>query len=379
MPNEFDNAMRRHVYSLPDLLRQQLPKAVQSTAGIFTPAEAKGFTRIILTGCGDSLAAALAVRDAFTFYTGLETQALPAMEISRSLPRSLLEDESLLLIPISTSGGVARTAEAALRSKESGAFVLALTGNLQSRLSRWSSRSCFLELPPFESAPGTRNYMLSLMGLLVLALEIGKLRGNLSPEQARFHLDCMAAQAEGLEALLPEMDKKALEAAMAWRDLEAYDLVGSGSDYGTALFSQAKVFEAVGRYAMVNNTEDWMHMNCFLRRADRIGTLVLCAGSNPAAGRVSEMLTHTAGDLMRPLLFLTNEPAAFRWADPARTIPLPRSADRFSGILTQLAPISLLFGYIGQMLGEEDGRGCRDRWSFCRDGGAVRGSEIYYD
>lgn len=379
MLNEFDNAMRRHVYSLPRLLREQLPKAVQSTSGILTPAEAGRFARIILTGCGDSLAAALAVRDAFTAYTGLETQALPAMEVSRSLPRSLLEDGGLLLIPISTSGGVARTAEAARRAKECGAFVLALTGNTESRLAQWSCRSCPLELPPFESAPGTRNYMLSLMGLLVLALEIGSLRGTLTQEQVKHHLECMAAQAAELEQLLPEMDGKTLAAARKWRDLEAYDLVGSGSDYGTALFAQAKVFEAIGRYAMVNNTEDWMHMNCFLRRTGRIGTLVLCAGQNPAASRVSEMLTHTAGDLKRPLLFLTDAPEAFDWPDSAATVRLPRSADRFSGILTQLAPISLLFGYIGQMLGEEDGRGCRDHWSFCRNGNAVRNSRITYE
>lgn len=379
MLNEFDNAMRRHVYSLPQLLRDQLPKAVQRTSGIFSPEEACRFSRIILTGCGDSLAAALAVRDAFSAYTGLETQALPAMEVSRSLPRSLLEDEGLLLIPISTSGGVARTAEAALRAKEFGAFVLALTGNVGSRLSQWSCRSCPLELPPFESAPGTRNYMLSLLGLLVLALEIGTVRGSLAPEQVRFHLDCMAAQAEALEQLLPEMDEKILAAAGIWQDLEAYDLIGSGAGYGTALFAQAKVFEAVGRCAMVNNTEDWMHMNCFLRRTEQTGTLVLCAASNPAASRVSEMLRHAAGDLKRPLLFLTDDPAAFSWSDPARTVRLPRSADRYSGILTQLAPVSLLFGYIGQMLGEEDGRGCRDHWSFCRDGNAVQNSRISYE
>lgn len=375
---EFDNAMRRHVYSLPALLQTQLPQAVQTTTDIMTYEEACRFERVILTGCGDSYAAALAVRDAFSTYTGLNTQALPAIEVSRSLPRFLLEDEACLVIPISTSGGVARTAEVAKRAKECGAFVLSLTGNPHSTLAAWSSQICPMELPPFESAPGTRNYMLSVLCLLVLALELGKKRGKLSSAETAFHLDSIAAQADALQQLLPDMDQKAFAAAKEWIHLEAYDLIGSGADYATALFGQAKVFEAVGRYAMVNDTEDWMHMNCFLRRTEQIGTMVICSGSSPAVNRTDEMLVHVVKDLKRPLLLLTDNPSAFHAVHTEQIIPIPPSHDAFSGILTQLAPVCLLFGYIGEMLGEEDGRGCRDNWSFCQNGDAIRNSAINY-
>lgn len=377
---EFDNAMRRHVYSLPALLREQLPKS-KAAASVFGKEEALGFSKVILTGCGDSLAAALSVRDAFIQWMGLDTQALPAIEVSRGLPRSLLEKEGkgLLVVVISTSGAVARSAEAAKRAVDCDAFVLALTGNPESRLAKWSTRCCRMELPPFEPAPGIRNYMLSVMTLLELAMELGVLRGTLSREDADRIYAGMLAQAEELEKMLPRMDRQLLETARQWRDLEAFDFIASGADYGTAFFGQAKVFEAVGRYAMVSDTEDWMHMNCFLRRTERIGTVVVCGSRNPALGRVDELLAHADRDLKRPLLLITDDPEAFTWRDPRRTVVLPKAEDPFSGILNQLAPISLIFGYIGEMIGEVDGRGCADNWSFCRDGDAVINSGIYYE
>ena len=73
-----------------------------------------------------------------------------------------------------------------------------------------------------------------------------------------------------------------LALAKEWKDLEAFDFVGAGQDYATAWFGHAKVYEAMGKYAMCVNTEEWLHLNFFMRRFDQIGTVVVCASDSPA-------------------------------------------------------------------------------------------------
>lgn len=374
---EFDNALCRQVRSLPELLRQQYADLEPKTRSALTTPEIFSIQRIVLTGCGDSHAAAMATRYTFEKLTGLPTEVVPAIELARYYDERQLgfAPNNPLVIAISNSGGIARVGEAVQRVVQHGGFALGVTGNKDSLLGRSASRIVHLEIPPFESAPGARSYLVSVLLLLLLAIRFGEVRGRYTMDQAMAYRDDILVQAAKQEALLPAMDDAMLALAKEWKDREAFDFVGAGQDYATAWFGHAKVYEAMGKYAMCVNTEEWLHLNFFMRRFDQIGTVVVCASDSPARSRAQEMLRHAAADIKRPTLLITDHAGGWELSG-ARCVCTPRSQFSFLDPLAQFAPICLLAGYIGKMIGETDGRGCEGNWRFARGGAGVKNSEI---
>ena len=371
------NAMCRQVWSLPELLRQQYEDLEPKTRKVLTTPEIFSIQRIVLTGCGDSHAAAMAARYAFETLTGIPTEVVPAIELSRYYSEKQLgfAPHNPLVIAVSNSGGIARVGEAIQRAVQHGAFALGVTGNPDSLLGRSASRILPLQIPPFESAPGTRSYLVSLLALLLLAIRFGEVRGRYTMDQAMAWRMDLLHQADALEGALPDLDSRMKALAEKWKDLEAFDFIGAGPDYAAAWFGQAKVYEATGRYAMCINTEEWLHMNFFMRNVDRIGTVLVTAGDSPAMSRALETAGHAVNDMKRPTLIVTNEGSPLAALD-CSVAALPVPAWTYSNLLTQFAPLCLLMGCLGELLGEEDGRGCKGPWSFAAGGAGITQSEI---
>lgn len=70
------------------------------------------------------------------------------------------------------------------RARRHGCYVLGITGNAESLLAQNSDKVLKLDIPDFESAPGTRSYGVSVMALLLLAIRIGEVRGAYTMDQA---------------------------------------------------------------------------------------------------------------------------------------------------------------------------------------------------
>ena len=374
---EVSNAMCRQVWSLPQLLRDQYADLEPKCRKVLTTPEIFSIQRIVLTGCGDSHAASMAVRYCFESLTGIPTEVVPAIELSRYYSEKQLgfAPQNPLVIAVSNSGGVVRVAEAIQRAVKHGAFALGVTGKPESLLGRSVTRILPLAVPPFESAPGTRSYLVALLALLLLAIRIGEVRGRYTMDQAMDYRYDLLRQADALEECLPAMDGQMKALADSWKDQEAFDFIGAGPDYASAWFGQAKIYEACGKYAMSVNTEEWLHLNFFLRRVDRIGTVLVCQGDSPALSRARELAVHAARDMGRPFLLVTSGKASF--SDLALpTVVTPATDHAQSGLLTQFSPLCLLAGYLGEFLGEENGRGCKGPWSFAQGGKGITQSEM---
>lgn len=371
-----DNAMRRQVYSLPSLLAEQYQDLEPKTRKVLTTPEIFSIQRIILTGCGDSHAAAMATKYTFEQLTGIPTEAIPAIELSRNYAENQLgfAPNNPLVIAVSNSGAIARIGEAIQRVVKHGGFALGITGNAESLLGKSASRVLPLSIPPFEAAPGVRSYLVSVLALLLLAIRIGEVRGKYTMDQAMSYRDDLVKQGKLLEKALPDMDAAMLKQAEAWQAMEAFDFVACGSDYAAAFYGQAKVYEAMGKYAMCVNSEEWLHLNFFLRRFDRIGTVVVCSSRSPALSRTQEMVMHAARDIKRPTLVVADDDALELYG--ASRVIVPKGEYAMSGVLTQFVPLALLTGYIGELIGEADGRGCTENWSFAANGAGIKASTM---
>jgi len=373
---EHDNAMRRQVLSLPQLIRDQYADLEPKTRNVLTTPEIFSIQKILLTGCGDSHAAAIAAKQAFERLAGIPTEVVPTIELSRNYEACQLgfAPNNPLVIAVSNSGTVARVGEAVQRVVRHGAFALGITGNSRSLLGTSASRVLPLNIPPFEAAPGVRSYLVSILSLLLLAIRLGEVRGRYSMDEATACRSDLLRQSALLEQMLPEMDKEMLQLADQWKDLEAFDFIGNGCDFATAFYGQAKTFEAVGKYAMSINAEEWLHLNFFMRRVHQIGTIVVYNVRNAANSRTRELIEYASNALKRSLLIVTDV-AKPDFAKFGRVF-VPKSDYMYSGMLTQFVPVALLMGYIGEMIGEVDGRGCCDNWSFADDGAAIKNSVI---
>lgn len=373
---QFDNALRRQVMSLPQLMRDQYNDLEPKVRKVLSTPEIFSIQRIVLTGCGDSYAAILATKEAFEKLTKIRVEVVPTVELARLYDKRLLgfAPNNPLVIAISNSGQVARIGEAVARCNRNGAFTLGITGNEESVLGQNSQRILKLDIPKFESAPGTRTYMCSVMALYLLAIRIGEVRGRYTMDEARSHRKDILAHADALEQLLPAMDATALELAKTWKDFPAFDFLGTGMDFGAAWFSHAKVLEAIGRYSMHINTEEWLHLNFFMREAETLGTTIYCTKSNPAWSRTLETIRYAA-QLERPLAVITDADEE-EIGVPATYFKVPKTKHDYAMALSQYAPICLLMGYIQTMLGEKSGRGCEGRWAFAKGAACVRQSEI---
>ncbi len=372
----YDNAMHRQVMSLPELMDAQYADLEPKTRNILSFEEIYSCQRIILTGCGDSYAASLAMKPVFEKLTGIKVDLIPALELCRYTPEKLLTGSAFspLVIVVSNSGGAARLSEALQRCNKYGAFTMAVTGKPESPVGVQAKRVLQLEIPRYQSAPGTRSYMVCLMALQLLAIRIGEVRGKYTMDEASSYRHDVRDQGKALAELLPQMDADVCRVAEDWKDMEAFDYVGAGFDYAAAWFGHAKMLEATGRFSMHINSEEWFHLNCFVKHFDKMGTVVVANTMNPGFSRTREMV-EAAAKMGRKMMIVTDGTQE-DFGVSAAYIQVPRPKTPYSMPLTQFVPLCLLAAYLMAIGDDKQGRGSEGPWEFCKGAAGVKNSEI---
>jgi len=241
--------------------------------------------RIYLTGCGDSYHAATSSILAFEELTGIPCHTQTAMQLSRysSSLFSSSQAGTILVLAISASGEVSRTIEALDLAKKGGAAAIAVTANDESSLAVTADSVFSSETPPFvgESGdvvvPGSRSYFASILSLYTFAIAAGLARGNISTSKADEFLCELEASAELIEWTIGSNSAVVKKAAESWIDEQAFVFCGAGPNYGTAMFSAAKLLEASGDQALSQDLEEWAHLQYFARETST-PTIIICGG-----------------------------------------------------------------------------------------------------
>lgn len=373
---QYDSALRRQVMSLPQLMRDQYDDLEPKTRTVLSTPEIFNIQRIVLTGCGDSYAALMAAKGAFEKYAKIRTEVVTAIDLARDYDKKNLgyAPQCPLVIAVSNSGQVARMGEAIERVRKHGAFTLAVTGREDSVVGQNAERILKLDIPKFESAPGTRTYMVCVMALYLLAIRIGEVRGRYPMDEASARRKEIKALADSLEAALPAMDDTAFEVACKWKNMKAFDFAGSGFEYAAAWFAKAKIYEAIGGYAMSINTEEWLHLNFFVRDPEQVGTMIFAASDNKADSRTSETIQY-AVQLGRPLSVVVDSERS-DIPQGVSVFRIPKAKYVLAEAMYQFAPICLICGYLMPMLNEKAGRGCEGPWIISKGAACVRQSKI---
>lgn len=365
---KWDNSLRRQTFSLPDLLLSMYPKLDQQSEKLACSESLRTVKKVILTGCGDSNAAGMAVKYALMEFLRIPVETAPTVDFCRSMPDFLITPETLV-IGISVSGNGARIEEAVDRANRLGAVTLGVTKAVESGVGARAQNLLLLPIPAFERGPGNRNYFACVLALLLFGIRLGQERGNYSERQGEAYRQALLEQGERLRALLPAMDETMFGLSRGWKDFPAFDFAGAGMDYAAAWFGHAKIIEAVGAFAAHNNSEEWFHMNNFFKDITHCGTVFFACAGGRGSDRTMEAVEY-AVRLGRPVLLVTDEEAG-QTAPGLTWVQVPGSEFHWAQALTHYVPSCLLAGYIGAMAGERNCRGCLGPWEFAANGAYI--------
>lgn len=360
--NEIESALIAQCMSLPALCEAQL-KGVREGLKAVPKEVLKKCRRVIITGCGDSYAAAQAAIPAFKKFGGRFgnnfsfSRAIHAARYDEFDPRYR---DSTLVIGVSCSGGPARVTEVLRRANHYGCHTLAVTNNPESPAAREAEICLNVGTPAFPNAnPGLRNYYASLAGLFMLAARYGEAAG-ISPEGTMEELErAIAAYTAAYEPHLEEYGERMYELAGRWKDYRSFDFIGDDTAFCTAFFCAAKITETAGGMTNVDDSEDWCHVPFFQREPHRIGTCVIADRFANDRSRIGETIKQAAG-IGRPVLLVANgNQEDFGIEAEISLCRVPNAPEGFAFLLPMMnyVPGAMLAGYLSALLEEPYFRG----------------------
>lgn len=209
---------------------------------------------LVLTGCGDSYYAGLAVRPLLEELTGLPVLVWPAMEVV-TVP-SLLLSRDALLVGVSVSGKVGRTIEAVEAHAARDGRTAAVTAFADSRLAATADAAVVTGVTGTPGpVPGTSTYVASLLGLMSIGVALAR------PGRAADAVRDVGRAVRLLPDTVAAAEPFAVDVAVGLR--EPFFVVGTGADAGTAHFAVAKFLEAAGLVGVPQDLEEWAHEQYF--------------------------------------------------------------------------------------------------------------------
>lgn len=258
--------MLRQLAGLAGDLRQLTRPFAQQIRTVLSPAEWTAVKNVYLTGDGDSYHASCALEMAFETLADVGCRPMSAQRFV-DYGAQWMRQQSLMLAT-SASGGTQRVVQAIERAKEHGALTVAVTGTPDSPVARAADRAIVVELPHKERSPGIRTYQASLLGLLLVAIQLGEMQAKQSQPEADALRQELAALADVVDATNAAVKEPCQQLAETVAAAPALIMLGSGPSYGTALFSAAKLVEAAGIFAMGQDLEEWWHVERFAYPVD---------------------------------------------------------------------------------------------------------------
>lgn len=340
--------VREELAGVPAMIRDQVAASWRAVGALLDEIDARAIPRVVLTGCGDSLFAGMAARWAFERYAGVATEAIEALDFARYAADAL--PPGSLVLPISYSGQVARTVEAAQIAARLGATVVAITGRPERRLGRIAPRRLHVQVPSRGFSLGTSTYIGLLLAAYLLALGLGQRRGALSAARVAALLDDLhgmgdlaaGALAAG-ETVLPALSENLAGAA-------SVVFLGAGPNYASAHFGAAKLFEGAQLHGVAQNTEEWAHEHYFISTA--ASRTVLLAPRGRALDRAREIAAELCF-IETPFLAITDDDPAPWLALTPHVLALPAGAiEPFSPLLFAV-PLSQLGYYLAKVRGKQ--------------------------
>jgi glucosamine 6-phosphate synthetase-like amidotransferase/phosphosugar isomerase protein len=275
----------------PELFGQ--PEAIRATLSVnATTLDAiadrlvSGVRRVVLVGCGDSLAVMVAARQVLESMLGVPCEPVQSLEFAYY--QADLVDDGTAVIALSSSGETTRTVEALLMAQLRGSYTVAVTNTAGSTLQTEATTS--LRIEATRVGWPTQSSTAALALLLELAIRVGERR---LPTQAATLRAAFDGLPEVMAQLLNRIDPLIADIARSEVSAGVQNVLfsGAGPNLASAIVGAAKVKECTTLHAVEIQVEEYHHYN-----SQKAGEpLFLLAPSGPSVSRAVD----TARDALR--------------------------------------------------------------------------------
>lgn len=312
----------------------------------------KGLKRVIITGCGDSYSAAGAMKQAFCEHSGLEAVSAPdPMEFCRFYDeREMLKGnapEEVLVIAVSASGGSDRIVEILTKAGEFGTGSMLISNNPQSKGAKAAKYMYHVETPEGCNSPGLRSYFASMIAITALGAYIGVEQGHITQERFDEIRTGIVTYTKSFMEQYACMDDQIFALGETWKDYGKFEVIGDCSQHASAQFVEEKLIECAGVYAAHADSEDWCHINFFLREPETIGTIFQAPVDGPGFDRMLYTIRSAAG-VGRPVLVVTDATEDV-FPEGVTVCRTPKAPELWMSPLMEFIPGSLMGGYVAAL------------------------------
>lgn len=360
------NYMIQQIHSLPELMKQIVEPLDDTIRRKIDHELCLAAKRLYVIGCGDSHHAALSTEFAFESLTKLPDDPMTSMLFGRYaaglIPQS--GPKTNVVIGISVSGAVSRTAEAVRMGRQAGATTLALTATPDSPLAKEAEIMVDVPVPSFPEPagaviPGVRSFFTSQVGLYLIAIRFAEVRGTLTNAEAAAYRAKVRDFTGLVSQTIETCDPIAKKAAQQWANEDQFVFAGSGPNYATGLFVAAKVLEASGDSALGQDMEEWAHLQYFAKKVST-PTFIISAGDRDRSR--AEEVAVAAKQIGRQVAVVTPQSSADLIKSADYHFPLPQVDEMFSPLIAAI-PGELFAAYLAEEKKEpffRDFKGGRD-------------------
>lgn len=239
----YEDFMLKEIHEQPDALRSTLADRLDANGSVDLreiPMDLSRVERIVVVACGTAYHAGLLGKYAIERLARIPVEVAVASEYRYAEP---IGDDRTLVVAISQSGETTDTLAAVETARGYGGKVLAITNTRESLITREADAVLLTKAGPEIGVAATKTFVAQIAVLLLLALELARIKRTLSKEELK---------GAGHELrLAPEKVKQALEASGSKIDgaLELFEdarcalFLGRGDLYPAALEGALKLKE----------------------------------------------------------------------------------------------------------------------------------------
>lgn len=312
LKQQFNNTIKEQVLTLDHIVDTQLRRCFndEKLQALMTVSEIFDARKMIITGCGDSYAAAGVMQDVFTQYSDtFGCEAVTAIDYARFISAAEIgmgEPNSPVVLVVSAGGSTSRIIEILQKSAHTSASTILITNSLNTPAVDAADKVLFLDTPSFgKASPGLRTYFASLVGLAAVLCRIGYVRGTLSPTAPQQWPQAIGDYIHTVFREIDKIDSAMFILAQQWKDFKRFEFIGDARDLFSASFCADKIYECTGWPASYDDSENWCHINYFVKEPESVGTVFLADKNLPSFGRIQETI-ESARKIGRPVLVVTN-------------------------------------------------------------------------
>ncbi|MDA8396946.1 MAG: glutamine--fructose-6-phosphate transaminase (isomerizing) [Actinomycetota bacterium] len=182
----FDDFMSKEIFEQPAALRDTLAGRLNADGALaldvtaFDADEWARINKVFIVACGTSYHAGMVAKYAIEHWTKLPVE----LDISSEFRyRDPVVDERTLVVAVSQSGETLDTLAALHEAKNLGAQTLAVCNVVGSSMARLADAVLYTRAGPEVGVAATKTHTAQIGALMLLALELARLRGHLYPQE----------------------------------------------------------------------------------------------------------------------------------------------------------------------------------------------------